>query len=398
MTNQRCLTIMLFVIGCSTEITMAQCTDSSTWIYEYSSATRLNGNLLKLDGESQVFGNYRYYWQLYLDSAFYFNNTFVTGNNSDTASPGVTVDRWNEPTLQTYGAGTYALSNNHNAFNVHCSYWDSTYYTSVQIQIQRPVLQRTVIPFFLGVGVVQSNDYSSQTTMSVANSNRAPETPQWSIVSPGSYGNLSCLTCVASVFTATAPPTACGAYNVIIKASFNGFLSDPFWIDIQTPNLLGYVRTDQYQPAGGGWESHVFSKVVDGCRFQMTNITINEVFIAWSQNNGSNWQTPLRADGWQNLTYDGLTSSYLLQDFLYEIPFDGRTPPVQNNGANGYDESPSSLGSTHTQQFRAGSAYNGGPGGMPSVPYGPVPGSSGGALGVLVQNNPHYHYLDHGAY
>ena len=101
--------------------------------------------------------------------------------------------------------------------------------------------------------------------------------------------------------------TSAGAASITVQNV--QFPTDPFWIDIQTPNLLGYVRTDQYQPAGGGWESHVFSKVVDGCRFQMTNITINEVFIAWSQNNGSNWQTPLRADGWQNLTYDGLTSS-----------------------------------------------------------------------------------------
>jgi hypothetical protein len=100
------------------------------------------------------------------------------------------------------------ISNTHKAYNVVCLYWDNPTYTANQTTIQRPVLQRTVVPYFLGAGIVSSNDYSSQTTMSVSNANGAPETPQWAIVSPGSFG--SCGPCSTSVFTATAPPTACG--------------------------------------------------------------------------------------------------------------------------------------------------------------------------------------------
>jgi len=67
------------------------------------------------------------------------------------------------------------------------------------------------------------------------------------------------------------------------------------------------------------------------------------------------------------------------------------------NGQNGYSQSGASLGSTHSQQFRAGSSYNGGPGGIP-YGYGPIPGSLTAAQGVLVQTNQHYHWLDHGSY
>ena len=140
------------------------------------------------------------------------------------------------------------------------------------------------------------------------------------------------------------------------------------------------------------------SKVVDGCLYQMTDIQMNEVFTSWTQNNGSNWPAPLQASGWQNLTFDSLTGSWLLRDVLYEVPSDGKIPAVMNSGANGNDQSAGSLQSTHTQQFRAGSAYNGGPGGNPPSPNGPIPGAPNYVLGVLVQTNQHFHWLDHGSY
>jgi len=68
-----------------------------------------------------------------------------------TASAGITVDRWYEQTLQTTGAGNYSLANYHNAYNVYCNYWDNQTYTADQMAIQRPTIGRTdPAPFFLG--------------------------------------------------------------------------------------------------------------------------------------------------------------------------------------------------------------------------------------------------------
>jgi len=389
-------------------IASGQCGNgSTTFVTTTNYVIRQDGNHVYAYAASSISGPDAPFWQLYVSSWLYRDSTFLAGFLKDTNPTwGGAVSRSYTRTLQTDGPGGYHMDAYHSAYNPDCSisappYWNgfdgNTH--SGTVTVTRPVIQRTVVPYFLGSGVTSSYDYSSQTTMSVANAYGAPETPQWSFSygAGSTFGNLSCSSCASSVFTATAPSTGCGAYNVVIQASFNGFLSNPFWIDIQKPSSLTYIRTDQTPPPQGGWESVIVSKVTDGCNQLMGNIGVNEVFTTWADNNGSNWTAPLLASGWQGLTFDNLLWAYALKDLLYEIPGQNYYPTPLANGQNGYSQSGASLGSTHSQQFRAGSSYNGGPGGIP-YGYGPIPGSLTAAQGVLVQTNQHYHWLDHGSY
>lgn len=186
------------------------------------------------------------------------------------------------------------------------------------------------------------------------------------------------------------------AYDVVLKASFGGFDSDPFWIDIQTPNLLSFVRTDEGQPNQGGWESHVVYAVLDGCNGRMTNVKANEVCTDWTNLNGSNWPAPLAADGWDGMYFDPVSNGWTLVDVLYEVPAAGKVPVPVNDGANGFSEDNAALMTRHAQVWRIGSGYNGAPTGIPGNPAGPVQGDNLSATGIYVQLNQHYHYLDHG--
>ncbi|MCX6594335.1 MAG: hypothetical protein NTZ56_22700 [Acidobacteria bacterium] len=393
----------LFVFVFCAEATIAQCTSSDTVIYGvYYPITRLDGNNVWGYSETTIVGSYRNYWRPYITGYMSRNGSQIgspvgelgPGSNGGTQSVTMT------PTLSVWGPGTYSMRAFHRAFNWVCGYWvppysngwDGNSYSSPNLTVERPVISRTVVPYFLGPGVVSSNDYSSQTQMSV-NSKGAPETPQWRFESGSTYGTLNCTNCASPIYQATAPGSSCGAYNVVLKASFNGFDSEAFYIDNQSPNLLQYVRTDHYIPPQGGWQSEVFYRVQSGCNIQMTNVQANEVFLSWSQFNGSNWDAPLEATGFSNLAFDSGTGSWLLRDILYEVPVVGKTPQPMNAGTNGLSIAQQWLMTQHLQKWRIGSTDNGG-----SIVGGPRQGNDATAKGVVVGSNPHYHYIDHGSH
>ena len=346
----------------------------------------MNGNLLKADGESTVYGNYRYSWQLYLSSTFYLNGSTLASNTNDTASPGITVDRWYEQTLQATGPGTYSLANYHNAWNVSCSYWDTQTYTADQIVIQRPT-RPDYYPganpylFYLG-GVSVDGQYASQTVLTPGNANGAPESPTWVISSGSDKLSLSCTNCQNPNATAINNSSGCQTYDVVLQTSYNGFLSDPFYIFVNTPwNLV--AGTD---PVGGGWvysvaagngyETHINYNTSGLCATDppLSNYDVNEAFGAFVPDySGENW--PNGTAGHLYVPGTDWADKLSISEGAYgDSEYCGGvlcTPPFTNPGAG-----------PHTLVFHASQGW--------------FVGSSSNGVGAKVQNDTAQMYTDSG--
>jgi len=229
-----------------------QCTDSSTYRYDSSAVTRPNGNEEDGYGQSEVFGNYRYYWQLYLDSTWSNNGVTLGQNAADTASAGTTVWRKYWTNLQSAGPGTYVLSNTHNAWNVRCSYWDNRTITGDQKTVVRParpdyLAGHPTALMYLGSRVSLDGAYSAQTVFTPGAANGAPESPVYAVSAGGSKMSLSCTNCTNPTATAIAASAGCQVYDVVVNTNYNGFLSDPFYLFINRPWNLE-ASTDDHDP------------------------------------------------------------------------------------------------------------------------------------------------------
>src|SRR5258708_25136296 len=188
----------------------SQCLDSTTYVYGQSSAIRLNGNAVRLNGHTEVRGNYYNWWNSAVNVSFYLNNTLQTLSGlTKSDSPGGFIDISFTPTLQTYGTGWYYTSASHDAYAGGCGFvgpvWASQYpgwtwtspppwNTADQITIARPTIARSdPPPYYLG-GPITSGTYSSQVTLSSI-PNGAPETPTYSFTAGSTFATLSCTTC-----------------------------------------------------------------------------------------------------------------------------------------------------------------------------------------------------------
>ena len=260
-------------------------------------------------------GDYYNWWYPGGNVAFYFNGTrrdqsgwyWVT-------TTGAEFERGYTLTLQSYGPGQYYQSTAHDAYTNFCSYngqnkfsamcgvngcvypppWNS--WTSVTIsRPTRPDYGAAGHPvYYLGPGIVSDHGYSNKTPLVAGNSNGAPETPQWVFAAGSQFGNLSCTTCLQPVFTATRRSTGCLSMDVVLNTSYNGFLSDPFYMFINAPwNTVAVTGN------GGGWVdsyalldgylTYINYNTRDMCTNLMSNYEINESFGAWQVIAGSNW-------------------------------------------------------------------------------------------------------------
>ena len=245
-----------------------QCADATTTLHGYSTAIRLNGNAVRLMGATYLTGDYYNWWNGEANISFYFNSVYesTTGWLMSNAL-GTEFDSWYTPTLQTYGPGIYLLSTGHDAYTPYCAMSLSQYCnqygctlmppwnTGASISVQRPGapnyapgVGHTV--FYLGAGVTSDGQYSDNTALLAGNPNGAPETPQWVFVAGSNFGNLSCTNCQEPVFTATKIGTGCLSYDVVLKTSYNGFLSDPFWQWTNGPyrNIPTGTSSTNYDP------------------------------------------------------------------------------------------------------------------------------------------------------
>jgi hypothetical protein len=97
-----------------------QCTDTTTFTYDYSDVARIGGNSIRGYSQTSTYGNYASYWQPYLSTTWSRNGIVLANYSNDTNPTGVTISRTYTSTLQTYGPGSYQISASHNHWNKVC--------------------------------------------------------------------------------------------------------------------------------------------------------------------------------------------------------------------------------------------------------------------------------------
>jgi hypothetical protein len=262
--------ILLAVTSALSTNVWAQCSDATTTMYAESTATRLNGNTVRLYNRTSVWGNYYNWWAMYLSSAFFFNGNQQQSYPWGTPSQmGVSAEQTFNPTLQSYGPGQYYTSAVHGAYTPYCNQWvtwqpndgDPTHgITSNQIQISRPGRPdyQSGYPtlWYLGPGIASDGSYNAQTVFRPGAANGAPESPVYVITSGSNKLSLNCTNCANPTATALAASSGCSVYDVVVNTSYNGFLSDPFFLFINRPWSL-IASNDRVYPGwcgpGGGW-------------------------------------------------------------------------------------------------------------------------------------------------
>ncbi len=310
-----------------------QCADTTTTLWYETTAVRMNGNAVRLNGQTRITGDYYNWWYTEADAAFYFNNTRedLSGwYHSNTL--GGELDLGYTPTLQTYGAGQYYQSTVHDAYTPDCTYGGSSntfsamcaawpahcnipppWNSSSSINISRPTRPDYGTAghpvYYLGPGIASDHAYSNNTSLIAGNANGAPETPQWVFTAGSQFGTISCQglpACNQPLFTATKRSTGCLTYDVVLNTSYNGFLSDPFFMFINAPNNLEASTWEGEWNYTSAWENGYYSWIfyttdtlcaTDG---PMSGYDMNEEFGTWTKDPSQptvSW-TPPTAGGW----------------------------------------------------------------------------------------------------
>jgi hypothetical protein len=306
-----------------------QCVDASTTFTSVTTATRTNGNQVQLLNTTTIGGDYANKWQPEDTILWYFNGASEASSEKlDPSTGGPWSDSFS-PTLQTYGPGTYSITAQNDAWSTNCGpggtgillstfcakYGGCSFtlpkQTNASITIQRPG-RPDYYPganhylYYLG-GVAADYGYSAQTAFTPGQANGAPENPPSWVVSyqePPFSGSLSlsCTNCVNPNVTATNYSLGCDVYDVVVKTSYNGFLSDPFWIFINSP----WGTTKANDPVGGtwnyttalgnGWQSLINYTTQDMCGLTLSGYDMNEWFGSWNPDYpGTLWTPPAPA-------------------------------------------------------------------------------------------------------
>jgi hypothetical protein len=232
---------------------------------------------------------------------------------------------WNYMLSQT-GVGTYSISATHWANSGYCesfpgtvilSYDDSD--TQTILRPARPDYSSAGGPvFFLGLGIPYDGVRTASTALVPGNANGATGTPQWSINVEGStFGTLSCTNCSQPVFTATRKSTGCETYDVVIKTSYGGLESDPFYVFINAPHNTEAALDSEGQlwnytyNYSDGYESRINYKVNSLCALDgpMSAYSVSESFGTWENDypGGNNWVPgpagggPVPGDQWADV-------------------------------------------------------------------------------------------------
>lgn len=265
--------------------------------------------------ETYTTGNYRTYYQNYLEAWAYKDGTQI--GSYPRYTPGgqnLTANRTFTVTLQTFGPGRYTSTGRHQGYNQVCSYWEGTFDTGTSvagyIDIVRPDppdyasfagntryvyflgkdLQGTVIPY--------SGNYRAQTVLVAGNPRGAIETPTWIFKAGSTYGSLNCTQCSQPLFTASRKGSGCNVYDVVLVTSYNGFESQPFWMFINAPTAMIGVADleggtwDYTYPFFDGFETRINYKTLSMCQLDapMYYYDINETLGTWANDyTNANW-------------------------------------------------------------------------------------------------------------
>jgi hypothetical protein len=152
---------------------------------------------------------------------------------------------------------------------------------------------------FLGNGIHSDGVYSAQTMFTPGAANGAVESPVYVVTAGSTKLSLSCTNCSNPTATATAESSYCAAYDVVVNTSYNGFLSDPFFLFVNRPwNLIAgadpvYGDWVHSYVKNNGYSTHLYYKQMSLCSGDppMNQYSTNESFAGNAHNDyaGNNW-------------------------------------------------------------------------------------------------------------
>ncbi len=93
--------------------------------------------------------------------------------------------------------------------------------------------------WYLGSQILANGNHYAQTVLAPGPANGAPESPVYVLSSGASKLSMSCTQCTNPTVTAIGASDYCEAQDVVVRTSYNGFLSDPLYLFIDRPwNLI----------------------------------------------------------------------------------------------------------------------------------------------------------------
>jgi hypothetical protein len=160
--------------------------------------------------------------------------------------------------------------------------------------------------WFLGNGITADGSYNAQTLFTPGAANGAPESPTYVITAGSTKLSLSCTNCANPTATAIGASGGCQTYDVVVNTSYNGFLSDPFYLFINRPwNLV--ASTDPTHgtwvysyPLNNGYATYIWYKASGLCLndASMSGYDLNEQF-------SGNWIPDIPGENWPPTTTAG---------------------------------------------------------------------------------------------
>jgi hypothetical protein len=201
---------------------LAEDLPGQAWGYGFSQVYRLSDNQVKLYAKSWATGPDSSSYKAYIeDSRAFLDSDLIGGPHTHESVYGANygVECWWTKTVQTTGVGVYKKTTKHRFYH---TYWGSTYtgQTEHTRTIERPTVSRSEpAPFWLGGNTISGNHRNYATLSS--DPKGATSTPHWYFVAGSNFGGLSCSDCANPTYTAEAPSTGCGHYNVtLVQISF----------------------------------------------------------------------------------------------------------------------------------------------------------------------------------
>jgi hypothetical protein len=381
-------------------LALGQCFNGpTTYVNDVNYVTRENGNSAYAYAETNITGTDAPYWQLYISTSLYRDSSPLDSHSRDTAAVGQTAWRWYRRTLQNDGPGTYHMDGLSEAYNSYCdmwappfcliydynwqcvSTWDGTSHSN-NLAVVRPgrpdyLSGHPTALWYLG-GITSDGSYSAQTVLTPGASNGAPEGPYYFVAYGTERLSLSCNGCNNPTATAISSSAGCQYFDVMVYASYNGFLSDPFYLFINQPWYTEHAD----DPDGGiwnwttglgnGWQSRINYTTWDLCSSELSRYSMNESFGSWSPDYaGTSWSPP-SPNGW------AVPQSQWFDTMSFQCPEGNCTPMPANPPPGCWPDCGSVKVQSAPQTFSVGTTGVGG--------------------GVAVQQDTHQRYQDHGSH
>lgn len=362
------LTVALLFVSAA-DLKAVPCTAGTTFHWS-SDVLRWGGNDVWTFGSAYIDGYYMWYWRPKVTTTSTLNGQVLFGRLNVIAYAGYgeeAVNQWHDAP-QNVGTGLYGVSNIIEYLPDPGCDAISPINNSESLGVSRPYISGLNGIWWLGGGSDPANGYYNQGALT-ANKNCGAgdicnETPYWTVTLNPQKISLSCTVCNSNVATSLVPSQSLGDITILID--IGGFQSPAFNYTVNAPYRMSssspYVLDQTYQD---GYWSYIYYRTYDLFGNAMPSIALNEQFGAFVNDQANNWAKPTAGGLSQYGGYDWWDNMYMYNCSSCSPPVQNPQNPLTNNRVD-----------HAAQSWRIGSSTVG--------------------SGVLVQNNTHQRYTDHG--